>query len=142
MKQVLCIPLSTAAVMLSYLVLAGCSFDPDFPPEAYRITTITGVVETGDRSLFPKGAEIEISLLELTDESSGAFTKISISRFIVPNGEVHPFKLSFSSAQIDFNKRYWIEARLLERDKVIRISKNRPLVITLGSGLTAALDLT
>ncbi|MBN8248399.1 MAG: YbaY family lipoprotein [Verrucomicrobia bacterium] len=128
------LPLPTALLTLSVLLLAGCHSKPPPPRLA-----ITGTLNY-DQVVVTPGCTIEVRLNDVSRADAPAFT-LALERISPRESAPIPFTLHYDPLQVDPSHRYVVAARITCGDALVLVTDTAFPVLTQGHPSTVAVTL-
>ncbi len=113
-----CASLSTAALIL----LASCA-----TPAAPESATITGTATYHERMALPPGAQLQVSLEDVSRADAEART-IAQTQLATTQGPPYKFSISYPATRIVRGHRYALRARITSAGRLLFIAEHHPVL--------------
>ncbi|MGB3446745.1 MAG: YbaY family lipoprotein [Xanthobacteraceae bacterium] len=107
-------------------------------PAMAETTILRGTVNYLERMALPDGATVIVQLADVSRADAPAET-IAEDRITGAKGSPIPYRLSFDHARIDLRHRYALQARIVDGDRLLFITKKHHAVFAGGRNNTRLL---
>ena len=133
--------MNTRYLLLSALLLAGCSSPGIVPAGGGTGATVTGTVAYRERIALPPTAVIKVQLVDVSRADAPAV--VLGEQLIEAGGRQVPFafEIPYDPARIDQRYTYAVQARIENDGQLLFINDQRYAVITRGAPTEVAMML-
>jgi putative lipoprotein len=133
--------MNTRYLLLSVLLLAGCSTPGIVPDGGGAGAAVTGTVAYRERVALPPTAVIKVQLVDVSRADAPAV--VLGEQVIEAGGRQVPFafEIRYDPARIDQRYTYAVQARIDDGDQLLFINDQRYAVITHGAPTEIAMML-
>jgi putative lipoprotein len=121
-----------------HFAVAALSLLLPTPPTAAQTTILRGTVNYLERMALPEGATVIVQLADVSRADAPAEI-VAEDRITGATGSPVPYRLSFDHAKIDLRHRYTLQARIVDGDRLLFITKKSHAVFAGGRNNTRLL---